>query len=306
MMRYYNQSPIENISVFFKQKSLLSKLILINVIVFLFVNIISLFAFLFNIQTQGISPVTEWLSVPADITSLITKPWTIITYMFLQEGFFHLFFNMIMLYFGGKVFTEYLDDQKLLKTYLLGGLSGALLFILAFNIFPVFQNSIAYTIALGSSASVLAILVAIATYVPNYSVHLVLIGRTKLKYIAISFVILDILTIRNGNEGGHIAHIGGALWGYIYSSALLKGNDIASFMNSLNFNWLKRFFTKKEKSPFKDIHRNKRPLTDQEYNARKSAQQKSIDKILDKISKSGYNSLTKEEKEILFKYSNKQ
>jgi len=204
--------------------------------------------------------------------------------MFLQEGFFHLFF----------------------KTYLLGGLSGALLFILAFNIFPVFQNSIAYTIALGSSASVLAILVAIATYVPNYSVHLVLIGRTKLKYIAISFVILDILTIRNGNEGGHIAHIGGALWGYIYSSALLKGNDIASFMNSLNFNWLKRFFTKKEKSPFKDIHRNKRPLTDQEYNARKSAQQKSIDKILDKISKSGYNSLTKEEKEILFKYSNKQ
>ncbi|MEA3504609.1 MAG: rhomboid family intramembrane serine protease [Bacteroidota bacterium] len=303
-MRYGNQSPVDNLIAFFKQKSLLSKLILINIIVFAAINIINLLLFLFNVgdgQNTVISEVTRWLAVPAQFSQLIQKPWTLFSYMFLQEGFFHLLFNMIILYFGGKIFSEYLDDQKLLKTYLFGGFFGALFFIISYNIFPVFQDNIANTLALGSSASVLAILIAIATYVPEYSVNLIFIGRTKLKYIAVIFIVLDIFNIQTGNEGGHLAHLGGALWGFIYSRSLLKGNDL---VGSLNFGWMRNFFVKKKKSPFTNIHRNKRPLSDEEYNARKVSKQKDIDKILDKISKSGYNSLTEKEKEILFKHSN--
>jgi hypothetical protein len=209
-----------------------------------------------------------------------------------------------MLYFGGILFTEYLSQKKLLWTYLLGGIAGAAFYMLAFNLFPVFAPVRNISVALGASASVLAIIVAISTYVPDYTVHLFLIGRLKLKYLAIAFVLLDILSIQSNNPGGHIAHLGGALWGFLYAFSLRKGNDwyrifdgIQIPKNLFNRNRYTKFSTSRPESG--------RPLRDEEYNERRAAKQAEIDRILDKISKSGYGSLSKEEKAILFQSSNK-
>lgn len=300
-------SPLDNFISFFKSKSILSRLMLINVIVFLAINILNLFFFLYEISSASvisdISTVTYWLSVPSDISLLIYRPWSLVTYMFLQEGFFHLFFNMWILYFGGRIFLEYLDEKKLLKTYIFGGIFGALFFIAAFNIFPVFSKSLPDAIALGSSASVLAILIAIASYVPEYSMNLLLIGRIKLKHIAIIFVVIDVFSIHKGNAGGHIAHIGGAFWGFIYARNLRKGKNLAGFFDAIKWPKITLSSKKKGRHHFEDVFVNRKPMTDEEYNARKMKKQENIDAILDKISRSGYQSLTKEEKEILFRNS---
>lgn len=308
MMYRQGRSPLDNIVTFFRSNSPLAKLILINVAVFIIVNIINLFLWLFEIDSQskltGISKVTEWLSVPSDPGQLIMRPWSLFTYMFLQEGFFHILFNMIILYFGGRIFTEYLTDKKLVKTYIFGGLVGAGFFILAFNVFPVFSDAASHALALGSSASVLAVLIAIATYVPDYSVILIFLGRVKLKYIAIFFVVIDVFSIQQGNAGGHIAHLGGAFWGFLYANNLKKGRELGSFFDKVKWPEFSGGSKKKKRGQFEDIYVNSRPMTDEEYNVKKQARQKQIDKILDKISKSGYESLTKEEKEILFRNSN--
>lgn len=296
----------DEILYFFKSHSLITRLIAINVAVFIIVNIIGLFFFLAN-TPQGIgysNPLVLWLSVPSDIGALLAKPWTIFTYMFLQVNFFHLFFNMYILYFGGRIFVNYLTRKQLLTTYIVGGLVGAAFYIIAFNVFPVFDALVKKSIALGASASVLAILVAIATYVPNYSLYLLFLGKVKLKYIALVFVAIDILSIDKGNPGGHIAHLGGAFWGFIYATNLKKGNDIGKIFYSFG-NAIKSFFYTTKKSNLNVEYKREKPISDDEYNKMKAERQKRIDKILDKISKSGYQSLTKEEKEFLFKMGNK-
>lgn len=307
-MMYGNpQSPLDNFFSFIRSRAVLSRLMLINLVVFAVINIINLFLFLFQISSGSevgyVSTLTYWLSVPSDISQLLGRPWTLLTYMFLQEGFFHLFFNMIILYFGGRIFTEYLDEQKLLKTYLFSGLLGAAFFILAFNAFPVFAQSVPNALALGSSASVLGILIAVATYVPEYSVTLFLLGRVKLKYIALILIVIDVFSIQRGNAGGHIAHIGGAVWGFFYATNLKKGKDLASFFDRIKWPKLKFSSKSRKKHNFENVYVNRKPMTDEEYNARKMKHQKRLDEILDKISRSGYQSLTKEEKEILFRNS---
>jgi membrane associated rhomboid family serine protease len=306
------QSPLDSILKFFRNRSTLSTLIIINVVVFIIVNVINLFLWLFTVNPDmptiaGANKITYWLAVPSHLGELIRKPWTLFTYMFVQEGFFHLFFNMIVLYFGGRIFVEYLDDKKLANTYIWGGLMGALFYIAAFNIFPVFSESVYYSVALGASASVLAVLIAAATYVPDYTVYLLFLGKVKLKYVAIFFVVLDVLSINRGNPGGHIAHLGGAVWGYLSIILLKRG-----FENPLGINWygIKKigawFMERPKRTRFKDVHFNtERRMTDEEYNRERAEKQKKIDAILDKISRSGYESLSKEEKELLFKASNK-
>ncbi len=302
---YNQQNPFGNLKKFLLQRNMLSRLVLINIGLFLFVSIIGLFLWLFQItsgieQQHNISPFVYWLAVPSNPGLLIQKPWTLITYMFLHEGFLHLFFNMIILYFGGRIFTEYLNDKKLLSTYFWGGIFGGLLYVISYNSFPVFQEALSYSVALGASASVLAVLVAIATHVPNYYVNLILLGRVRLKHLAIAFVIIDLLSIRGGNPGGHIAHIGGALWGFLYIQLLKKGLNFSSLFSfpSISF----------RKGPRKTYSNPeyKRPISDEEYNRNRLNDQKEIDRILEKISKSGYASLTKKEKELLFKNSNKE
>lgn len=279
----------------FRQGSTLIKLIYINVAVFLFIKIMQVLAFLFGFS--GIEAVlVEWLAVPADLTRLITRPWTLFTYMFLHTGFFHIAFNLLWLYVFGRIFLMYLSEKRLLSVYLVGGLSGAALYILSFNIFPAFQDAVTMAIALGASASVMAIVIAISVYVPNFSINLLLIGPVKLKYIAIFTIILDVLSIPSSNSGGHIAHLGGALFGYLYIAQFRKGRNITRsfdrFMDSI-------FAMFKPRPRFRVTH--KRPMDDVEYNKMKAERQKRIDAILEKISKNGYESLTKEEKEILFK-----
>ncbi|HRY33831.1 MAG TPA: rhomboid family intramembrane serine protease [Bacteroidales bacterium] len=286
----------------FRQGSVMMRLIIINAAVFLLIRIADLFLWLFQVQTgpvfTSISPLTFWLSVPASLPELAYRPWGIFTYMFTHEGFFHLLFNMITLYFGGQIFLQLLNSRKMLSTYILGGFTGAVFFILSYNVFPVFSDSVDQALAIGASASVLAVLIAAATYAPGLEVNLFLLGRVKLKYIALAFVLVDILSISRSNPGGHIAHLGGAAWGFLYIRFLLnkgwKQSGIFQFSTK-----------KKRKKAFRGLYTNTRPMTDEEYNARKRDQQEIIDAILDKIAKHGYDGLSREEKEILFKAGKK-
>ena len=293
-MSPFQTNIIDSIKVFFNQRSALSRLMLINISIWLICLFISVFTWLFNIS--DISFVTKLFAVPADISSLAEKPWTIFTYMFLQEEFWHLFFNMLMLYYGGQIFLQYFSQKQLLLTYIFGGLVGALFFVLAFNAFPVFEDTRTYAFALGSSASVLSILIAAATYQPEYKLNLFLLGQVKMKWIAIIFVVIDLLSIPKGNSGGHIAHLGGALWGFLYAYLLKKDFDF--------------YLIFKRKARIKVKTRNahnyhQRPKTDEQYNAERAQEQKNLDTILEKIAKNGYSSLSDKEKEYLFRQSKK-
>lgn len=287
---------IEEIKDTFKQGSMLTRLIYINLSVFLLVKIVDIFLFLFNFGHSNFT--VEWLAVPAQFSQLLYKPWTIISYMFLHQGFIHILFNLLWLFWLGKIFLEYFTEKQLLNVYLLGGIVGAMLYVLAFNIFPAFNQTIEFSYALGASAAVYAIIVATAVYVPNYTVTLMFIGQVKLKHIAIVSIILDILLLTEGNAGGHIAHLGGALFGFFYSKQWQKGKDLGK-----NFGQIVDGFFKllKPKSKMKVSYTNKE--SDMEYNQRKQGEQKEIDKILEKISNHGYESLSKKEKEMLFKQS---
>jgi len=238
--------------------------------------------------------------VPASFSALILKPWTVFTYMFLHEGFFHVLFNMLWLYWFGRIFSDYFDQKKLVSVYIMGGLSGALLYILSFNIFPAFSETIHVSIALGASASVMAIVIAAAAYVPDYSVHLFLLGKVKIKYIALGIFLLTSVFDFSVNTGGKIAHIGGAILGYVYAVRYKQGKDTGKWINSA-IDGIATWFKPRKKMKVS----YKKPMTDLEYNKMKTDHQEQINKILEKISKGGYDSLTKEEKEILFKESQK-
>ena len=290
-------SVIEDIKKKFSNGNSLTKLIYINVGVFLLVQSLYVFSFLFSLP---ILTITDYFSLPANTSLLAKKPWSIITYMFLHKGFMHLLFNMLWLYFGGKIFLSFFDNKKLTSTYVLGGISGAMLFIISFNLFPAFENSLPNTMALGASASVLAIIMAISTKSPNYIIRLFIIGNVKLKHIAVFSIALDILSIPQGNAGGHIAHLGGAFFGYLYVKQLNGGNDMASGFNK-TMDYLSSILRNTPK--LKKAYSRKK--SDQDFRKEKMQEQAKIDKILDKIAKSGYDGLTKQEKDILFRASKK-
>tara|TARA_B100001142_G_scaffold176762_1_gene176453 strand:+ start:28403 stop:29281 length:879 start_codon:yes stop_codon:yes gene_type:complete len=281
----------------FKEGTILHKLIYTNTGLFFLFSIIEVFSYLFLFD---IKPILNKLYLPANNNILINQPWTFITYMFLHGNFLHLLFNMLWLHFGGKIFLRYLQPKQLLAVYILGGISGGLLFILAFNYVPALQALTLDARAVGASASVLAIMVAIATYSPNYSVRLPFIGTLTLKKIAIGCIALDILSIPNGNAGGHIAHLGGAFFGYFYIKQLQKGKDYSEGLSKLIDRLINTF---KTKNKLRTVH--KKPRSDYEFNSDKIAKQKEIDKILERIAKSGYESLSKEEKATLFSASKK-
>ena len=290
-------SIIEDIKKNFSSGNALTKLIYINVGVFLLVQLLYVFSFLFSLPLLAI---IDYFSLPSNTLLLTKKPWSIITYMFLHKGFMHLLFNILWLYFGGQIFLSFFDNKKLTSTYVLGGISGAVLFIISFNIFPVFENALPNAMALGASASVLAIIMAITTKSPNYIIRLFLIGNVKLKHIAFFSIALDILSIPQGNAGGHIAHLGGAFFGYLYVKQLNSGNDMAS-----GFNKIMDYLTSILRSTPKLKKTYSRKKSDQDFKKEKVQEQAKIDKILDKIAKSGYEGLTKQEKDILFKASKK-
>jgi len=283
----------------FRKGTNLLKLIYINVAIFVVMAVLQIISVLSNNPVIS-SSVVEFLAVPASFSELILKPWTVVTYMFLHESFWHILFNMLWLYWFGRIFSDYLDQKKLVSVYIMGGLAGALLYILSFNIFPAFSDIIHVSIALGASASVMAIVIATAIYVPDYTVHLFLLGRVKIKYIAIGVFLLTSVFDFSVNTGGKIAHIGGAILGYIYAIRYKQGKDTGRWINRL-LDTIATWF--KPKGKMKVTY--KKPQTDREYNKMKADHQERINKILEKISKGGYDSLTKEEKEILFRESQK-
>jgi membrane associated rhomboid family serine protease len=276
----------------FREGSVLTRLIYINLGVFLLVKIIGLFFYLAGQH----SPLVEWLSVPSALDMLARRPWTPVTYMFLHEGFLHLLFNILGLYWFGRLFLYHFEGEKLLSVYLMGGLSGAFVYVLAFNIFPAFTSI--YAIMLGASASVFAILMAIAVYDPGREIRLFFIGRFPLKYIAAFYVVLSIISISASNPGGNLAHLGGAAWGWLYIRQLRRGKDWGAGMVSL-IGSIGKWFEPKER--MKVTFRQPPPRNDYEYNRQQSVEQEEINRILDKIAQSGYESLTKKEKEILFR-----
>ena len=290
---------IEEIKESFKKGSVLTRLIYVNLAVFVTVKFIQVLFFLFNIGEAG-TLIIGWLAVPSSLSELFSRPWTIFTYMFLHEGFLHILFNILWLYWLGRIFLEYLDGRKLLGVYILGGLAGAALYILSFNLFPAFEQVLPVSRALGASAGVLAVVISISVYVPNYTIYLMFLGPVKLKYIAAFMIVLDIISISGSNAGGHIAHLGGALFGWFFIRQYKKGKDITRGINGL-LTISSSFF--KRRSKLKVEYR--KTTSDYEYKKQKAMKQQHIDDILDKISKSGYESLTREEKEILFKVSKK-
>ncbi len=278
----------QNLKYRFKNAGVVEQLIYINLAVFLFVFITNTFGFLFQSKSNFL---LEWFALPANFNDFLSKPWTIITYGFLHTSFIHILFNLIILFFVGNLFVDYFTKKQLLNFYLLGTFFGGVIFISSYNFFPLFVNDIDSNVLLGASAGTSAILIGIATYIPNYSFKIRLIGYVKLWHIATISIILDIIQISGNNAGGHLAHIGGAIFGFLYvRSASNKELEI--------FKSFKDLFKRKEK-PLKTVYKsgNKPP----KKNINKTKNQQEIDAILDKIGKSGYDTLTKEEKEFLFK-----
>lgn len=304
---YSFQNLLEDIGRFFRSQAVLPRLILINAAIWMTIMIMRVFSYLLKIPDAALTNfIVEYMALPANTSSLLQHPWTIFTYMFLHIDFFHLLFNMLWLFWFGKIFLEFLRPRQLLVIYLLGGISGGALYVLFYNIFPVFKESLDLSVALGASASVMAIVTAISLYVPGYSVNLLLLGRIKIFYIALCLFILDFFMIRSDNAGGHIAHIGGALFGLSYILIQRKGMN---FHGIWDLNPIRNFFNLFRRKKLRVHYTNPnpyagRPVTDEEYNARRAERQKKIDEILDKIARSGYESLTGDEKDFLFKSSN--
>src|SRR4030042_4874335 len=300
----------QEIKTSFRRGTILTKLIYINLAIFLAVNIAYVFYALFS--AAGVSSgdmrssfMQQWITylmVPASIDKLILKPWTLVTYMFLHFNFLHILFNILWLYVFGRIFLQYLTEKQLLSTYFLGGLAGAFLFILSYNVFPGLRSALDVTEMLGASAGVMAVAMAISFYAPNYAMYLPFIGSVKLKYIAIFFIITDILQVASYNAGGHIAHLGGVVYAYFFFLQLRRGKDMGHGFSRLMDNIVTMFSGRKRR--MKVSHKKSaRGMTDMEYSRSKAQMQEEIDQILDKIAKSGYDSLTKKEKETLFKMS---
>ncbi len=276
----------------FREGSALTRLIYINLGLFLVIRIVNVFYFLAGVEF----PFLDWLALPSDFNLLVSRPWTLITYMFLHFDFLHILFNLLWLYWMGQIFLGYFDQGKLIAIYLLGGIFGGLFYVLGYNSFPVFAGMVADSRLLGASASVIAIITALAMHAPNHTIHLMFIGPVKMKYIALFSVLMYVIGISSSNAGGNLAHLGGAAWGVIYVLQLRRGIDPAKGVGWL-LNSLKKQFSAKPK--VKVCYR--KPENDIEYNRKKNLDQVRMNEILEKISKSGYGSLTKEEKEILFR-----
>jgi membrane associated rhomboid family serine protease len=296
-------NPLDDFRRNFSKQSTLAQLITINVGVFFVLKVLGVFFFLFK-QENIEQLILGYLALPADPGMILKRPWTVISYMFLHYDFLHILFNMLWLYWFGKIFLEYLNPKKLISVYLIGGLAGGLFYVLAFNLFPAFQESVSSSVALGASAAVLAIVMAISFYVPGYTINLMFFGPIKIKYVALVTVAIDLMSIRSGNAGGHIAHLGGAFFGFLYATQLRQGKDLSKGFNQL-MDSIFSLFKRRPKMKVKYSAPKDRVETDMDYNARKAAEQRTIDQILEKISRSGYEGLSKEEKEILFKSSKK-
>lgn len=276
----------------YKQLSIVLKIIVINTLIFL---IVYLGSFFFKLPP---SIFVSWFVLPTSFLEIVFQPWSFVTYAFLHAGFWHLFWNMYLLYWFGLYVLNLFTSKRFLTIYLLGAINGGLFYVLAYNFFPVFNNISSNL--MGASAAVLAIVIFIATYTPEAMVR-IFTFRIKLWQIGLVMVLLDLLQLpSSGNAGGLIAHMGGAIFGYVYAIQLKKGNDIGIWFENLIDTVVNLFKSNKHKH-FKQVHKTKQTATKKTKRNPTNNHQIKIDLILDKIGKSGYDSLTKAEKDFLFK-----
>lgn len=291
---------IDEIRMSFTRSEGLFRILVINVIFFLIIGLMKAVLFLSGNGFELVNSIIDVLAVKSSLAGLMKQPWSLITYMFVHENFLHILFNMLVFFWTGKIFCEFLGSRKVVAVYVLGGLAGAFLYILSYNLFPAFSQAVEFSKLIGASAGVIAVLVAIATLTPDYTMHLLLFGAVRLKYIAIFLVLLYVISIPDGNAGGNISHLGGAAFGFLYTRSLKAGVDIG--------NWLERIFEffLNLFNPSKRLKAVHRTTVVKGRQVDGIPRQEIIDSILDKISRSGYSSLSKEEKDILFKASKHQ
>jgi len=291
-------------NAFSKPNNGLIQIILINIIVFLVLIVLKV------ILSIGGSPgvydaIYHNLFIPAPIEDFIRKPWTLFTYFFVHDDrdFFHIIFNMLFLYWFGKLIEEYLGNRRLINLYILGGLAGGILYLLMYNLIPFFVQRQPLIGMVGASAAVYAVVIGAATLMPNYTFFMLLLGPVRIKYIAAFFVIISFAQVIGSNGGGNIAHLGGALTGFLFVSQLKKGTDLGKPLTRFA-EWIRGVFQPKPK--MKVTHRTPGRNGQSPSPALNTIpNQDEIDAILDKISRSGYESLTKEEKQKLFRASQK-
>lgn len=288
---------IDDIKRTYRQGGMLLRLIYINIGVFLLLHAVAIVAWLLGVQEpQSLL----WVELPSRFSTLLGRPWTLITYCFAHYDVLHILFNMLCLYWMGRIFLEYFYPKQLSGLYIIGGLGGAVLYVLAYNVFPPLYHQQGYL--LGASASVIAIMVAVAVYAPDYKIGLLFFGQVALKWVALVMVLLSVLGIGATNTGGNIAHLGGAFIGLWFTAAIRRGRDITAWLNA-SLDWLVSL-----------VRRNPRqvgaPVGGTAYrpgaNRRSSQSEPSeadIDRVLDKIRRSGYDSLTDDERDILFRAS---
>lgn len=280
----------------FREGSALTRLIYINLGLFLMIKITFT---VFYLSGNGITFqdwILDWLALPANFELLGSRPWTLLTYMFLHFDFLHILFNLLWLYWMGQIFLLYFDQARLVAIYLIGGIAGGLIYVAGYNSFPVFSEVVTDSRLLGASASVIAIVAALAVHAPNHTINLVFVGPVKMKFIALISILLYVIGISSSNAGGNLAHLGGALGGVLYVLQIRSSGKSGKRTDSL-FSGIKKILSPNPK--VKLTYR--KPVDDIEYNRQQNMDKAQMNEILDKISKSGYDSLTKEEKEFLFR-----
>mgnify|MGYP003583515358 CR=1 FL=1 len=255
----------------------------INIAIFVAVSLISVICFFAGYQGLIEGLINNYLAFPSNPGLWLTRFYTLLTYQFFHADIFHILFNMLWLYWMGQLFLDFAKARQFHFVYIGGGILGAILYAFMYNLIPAFQSVATTSTVIGSSAAVMAIFVAIATLVPDYSIRLLLIGNVKLKYLVLAYIILDVIAMKSYNAGGSIAHLGGALFGFIYIKLLQSGTDLSTIF---------------KKKPKLRVVKNDAPKQ-----TTSSVNQQEIDSILDKISKTGYDKLTREEKETLFNAS---
>lgn len=292
---------LDDLKLEYRIGGITQKLIFWNVGLFAIPLIIFSLLTLFDVHLPflrwDISNTDDLFSVSSNPADLLWKPWSLITYAFLHAGFFHLLFNMMVLYFSGRIFLTFFTQKQMFGLYILSAIFAALMFILSYNTIPLLQQFNGKMV--GASAAIMAILVATAVYAPYYQVRLFLFGTVKLWHIAAVLMVLDLINVSVENHGGHVAHLAGALFGFIFVRSLQNGTDLSRGVSGI-IEFFQNLFKPKKKTNFK-VHRNPQAQAKRPTGKPKDITQQQIDDILDKISKSGYDSLTKEEKEFLFK-----
>ena len=284
----------------FLAENIVGRFIYVNVAIFVLLALLDVVATLFNIVSPALY-LKMWTELPSTFSQYIIQPWSLVTYSFLHAGLMHLLWNMLMLYWMGRIFLSYFSTRHFVGLYLLGCIMGGVFFMAAYNIFPMFTASRSQAYLVGASAAVLAIVTATATRVPDYKINLLFIGETRLVTVAVITVIATLLLLTSDNAGGEFAHLGGAFAGWLFAQQLNKGRDITLYINKA-VDAVVAFCEKildRTKKPKMKIHRGKH-TDDYNYNAQKKEQNTEVDKILEKLKKNGYSSLTDEEKKQLF------